>query len=226
MADIDSTVLSHLMGHDAFARHGLGGSALVIIAALHARPHQTIRELTNTSSVSRASVYKALGRLRALGLAHQTTETWALAPRALEGFGYSGSWVVQEPTSPGQGWDDVARRIGTAGLAARRVSLHATERMAYRAALEALAGHRRKALFVVGKNGQKVLVPTPRGDEVPSEWRTPDGTVINPATGSLAPDWRVATDGRLILITPADQRTYDELVSQYAEAINDWESAA
>ncbi|MGW6459720.1 helix-turn-helix domain-containing protein [Streptomyces sp. NPDC055078] len=225
-ADIDSTVLSRLMGRDAFARHGLGSSALVIIAALHARPHQTIRELTGSSSVSRASVYRALARLRALGLARQTAETWDLAPRALEGLGYTDQVVHGSTALPGQGWDDIARQCGTAGVAAVRVARHAAERTAYREVLDLRDGRRRKATVIVREDGRQVLVPAVRGDEVPPAWRAPDGAVLDPATGCPDPEWRVASDGRLILITSADQCTYDELVSQYAEALNDWESAA
>ncbi|MFJ9544292.1 hypothetical protein ACIRPX_44805 [Streptomyces sp. NPDC101225] len=44
-ADIDSTVLGNLMGHDAFAHHALGSAALMIISALHVRHHQTAGEL-------------------------------------------------------------------------------------------------------------------------------------------------------------------------------------
>jgi hypothetical protein len=52
-ADLDSTVIGRLMGHDAFAHHGLGSAALVIIGALHARRAQTVGELVGSSSVSR-----------------------------------------------------------------------------------------------------------------------------------------------------------------------------
>lgn len=75
------------MGHDAFARHGLGSAALVIIGALHARAAQTVAELVCSSSVPRATLYRTLRRLADHGLVHHNGETWALAPRALEGFG-------------------------------------------------------------------------------------------------------------------------------------------
>ncbi|MFJ8540077.1 hypothetical protein [Streptomyces sp. NPDC093591] len=52
------------------------------------------------------------------------------------------------------------------------------------------------------------------------------GVSLDPVTGRPAADWRVATDGRLILITPADQRSYDELAAAHAEALSEWESAA
>ncbi|MET7978044.1 transcriptional regulator [Streptomyces mirabilis] len=145
-ADIDSTVIARLMGHDAFAHHGLGSSALVIIGALHIRPAQTVGELVGRASVSRATVYRTLRRLAGHGLVHHRGETWALAPRALEGLGNSLlDAVTGLDARPAQGWDEVARRHGTTGVAARRRAQHAAERAAYREALERLAEHRSKA---------------------------------------------------------------------------------
>ncbi|WP_330308875.1 MULTISPECIES: MarR family winged helix-turn-helix transcriptional regulator [unclassified Streptomyces] len=225
-ADIDSTVLGRLMGHDAFAHHGLGSSALVIISALHQRPDQIIGELVGTSSVSRATAYRTLRRLAEHGLVHHTGETWALAPRALEGLG--SSLPVPGPgldVVPAQGWDTVAERYDTRGLAAQRKALHAAQRTAYREALDRLAEHRSKAMVIV-RDGHQVLVPAPRPDEIPSAWHAPDGCVLDPLTGHAAPDWRIATDGRLILTTPSDQRSYNELAAAHAEARSEWESAA
>ncbi|MER5435854.1 helix-turn-helix domain-containing protein [Streptomyces sp. NPDC002588] len=225
-ADIDSTVLARLMGHDAFAHHGLGSAALMIISALHQRPHQTVTELVGSSSVSRATTYRTLRRLAEHGLAHHTGETWALAPRALEGLGSS----LPAPV-PGldavlaQGWDAVAERHDTRGLAAQRKALHAAQRTAYREALDRLAEHRSKAVVIV-RDGHQVLIPAPRPDEIPPAWHTSDGRVLDPATGRAAPDWRVATDGHLILITPTDQRSYDELAAAHTEALREWNSAA
>lgn len=225
-ADIDSTVLSHLMGHDAFAHHGLGSSALMIIGALHARPAQTIGELVGSASVSRATAYRTLRRMADHGLVHHSGETWSLAPRALEGFGAGLPDTVPGPTAyPAQGWDEVAQQYGTAGIAARRKALHAAERAAYREALERLSEHRSKAVVIV-RDGHQILVPAPRPEEIPSAWHAPSGRVLDPVTGRAAPDWRIATDGRLILITPADQRSYDELAAAHAEALSEWESAA
>ncbi|MEU0435983.1 MarR family winged helix-turn-helix transcriptional regulator [Streptomyces sp. NPDC006290] len=225
-ADIDSTILGRLMGHDAFAHHGLGSAALVIISALHQRPDQTIGELVGTSSASRATAYRTLRRLAEHGLVHHTGETWALAPRALEGFGNSLPAPATElDTVPAQGWDTVADRHGTTGLSAQRKALHATQRAAYREALDRLAEHRTKAVVIV-RDGRQVLVPTPRHDEIPHGWHAPDGCVLDPLTGRAAPDWRIATDGRLILITPSDQRSYDELAAAHAEALSEWNSAA
>lgn len=225
-ADINSTVLGHLMGHDAFAHHALGSAALVIISALHQRPDQTVGELVGTSSVSRATTYRTPKRLADQGLVKHTGETWALAPRALEGFG------IRLPdadnghtTAPAQGWDKVAEQHGTWGVAARRKALHAAERAAYQKAMDRLAEHRSKALVIV-RDGRQVLVPVPRPDEIPPAWHAPDGRVLNPVTGGAAADWRVATDGRLILITPSDQRSYDELAAAHAEALSEWESVA
>jgi DNA-binding transcriptional regulator YhcF (GntR family) len=223
-ADIDSTVISRLMAHDAFAYHGLGSSALMIIAALHARPGQTVTELTATSSVSRATAYRALRRLAAHGLVQHDGETWTLATRALEGIGSPRAAAPPE-VLPAQSWDDIAQRYRTAGVAAHRTAVHAAERAAYRAALVRRAEHRNKALVIM-RGGQPVLVPATRADEIPSQWHAPGGQVLDPGTGRMDPQWRVATDGRLILITPSDQRTYDELTAAHAQALNEWESAA
>lgn len=225
-ADVDSTVIARLMAHDAFAHRALGSSALMIIAALHARPAQTAGELVITSSVSRATVYRALDRLTSHGLVHHIGETWILAPRALEGFGNSLPEAVTAPhVVLSRGWDAVATHHATAGLAARRRALHASERSAYRTALDRLAGHRSSAMVIV-RDGSQVLVPAPRPDEIPSTVQARNGCVLDPVTGQPSPDWRIATDGRLILITPADQRSYDELAAAHAEALSEWESAA
>ncbi|MFD8926528.1 MarR family transcriptional regulator [Streptomyces mirabilis] len=225
-ADIDSTVLGQLMGHDAFAHHGLGSAALMIISALHQHPNQTVAELVGTSSVSRATTYRTLKRLADHGLIQHTGETWTLAPRALEGFGIRLPNTDNDHTAtPAQGWTKVAEQHGTWGIAARRKALHTAERAAYQEALDRLAEHRSRALVIV-RDGRQVLVPVPRPDEIPPAWHAPDGRVLDPATGRPAADWRVATDGRLILITPSDQRSYDELAAAHAEALSEWESVA
>ncbi|MFI6931555.1 helix-turn-helix domain-containing protein [Streptomyces sp. NPDC050287] len=227
-ADIDSTVIGRLMGHDAFAHHGLGSSALMLISALHQRTHQTVAELVSTSSVSRATTYRTLRRLTSHGLVQHTGETWALAPHALEGLGsnlHPTPPATRLDTVPAQGWDTVAERYGTTGLATQRKALHAAQRAAYREALDRLTDHRSKAVVIV-RDGRQVLIPAPRPDEIPSAWHAPGGSVLDPVTGHTIPDWRVATDGRLILITPADQRSYDELAAAHAEALSEWESAA
>ncbi|MFD0333862.1 hypothetical protein ACFQZ0_11835 [Streptomyces erythrogriseus] len=214
------------MGHDAFAHRGLGSAALVIIGALHARAAQTASELVGSSSVSRATLYRTLRRLADHGLVHHSGETWTLAPDALEGFGDRPPGAAAEEISePARGWDAVATRHGTAGVASRRKAVHAAERAAYQRALERLSEHRSKAVVIV-HDGRQVVVPAPRPDEVPTAWHASDGCVLDPVTGSAPPDWRIATDGRLILITPADQRSYDELAAAHAEALSEWESAA
>ncbi|TQJ91302.1 MarR family winged helix-turn-helix transcriptional regulator [Streptomyces sp. SLBN-31] len=223
-ADIDSTVLARLMGYDAFAHHGLGSAALVIISALHLHPDQTAADLVASSSVSRATTYRTLKRLADHGLVQHTGETWALAPRALEGFGIHLPDAANGHT-PAQGWAKVAEQHGTWGVAARRKTLHTAERAAYQEALDRLAEHRSRAVVLV-RDGRQVLVPAPRPDEIPPTWHAPDGRVLDPATGHPTADWRVATDGRLILITPADQRSYDELAAAHAEALSEWESVA
>ncbi|WP_369263551.1 transcriptional regulator [Streptomyces sp. R35] len=225
-ADIDSTVIARLMGHDAFAHDGLGSSALMLLGALHIRPVQTAGELVGTASVSRATAYRTLRHLAGLGLVHHTGETWSLAPRALEGFGNRPQAAVTGPIPRrAQGWDEVAQLYGTTGVAARRKALHAAQRAAYREALDRLAEHRSKAVVII-RDGHQVLVPAPRPDEIPAAWHAPDGSVLDPATGRPATGWRAATDGRLILITPSDQRSYDELAAAHAEALSEWESAA
>ncbi|WP_424876941.1 helix-turn-helix domain-containing protein [Streptomyces sp. SLBN-8D4] len=225
-ADIDSTILGQLMGHDAFTHHGLGSAALMLISALHQRPNQTVSELIGTSSVSRATTYRTLQRLTAHGLVHHTGETWGLAPRALEGTGNSYPEAdTGSATAPAQGWDEVAEHHGATGVAARRKARHAAERAAYRETLDRLAEHRSKALVII-RDGRQVLVPTPRPDEISSAWHAPGGCLRDPATGRADPDWRIATDGRLILITHSDQRTYDELTAAHAEALSEWNSAA
>ncbi|MEU0647699.1 transcriptional regulator [Streptomyces umbrinus] len=225
-ADIDSTVIARLMGHDAFAHHGLGSSALMVIGALHLRSGQTVDDLVGSSSVSRATAYRTLRRLALHGLVRQTDQTWSLTPHALEGIGLPTHAPGTAPDGPlAQGWDAVAHGYGTAGVAARRRALHVAERATYREALERLAEHRSKAVVIV-HGGRQVLVPAPRADEIPASWHSPDGCVLDPATGRPAADWRVATDGRLIPITPTDQRSYDELAAAHAEALSEWESAA
>ncbi|MEU1183885.1 helix-turn-helix domain-containing protein, partial [Streptomyces sp. NPDC005820] len=218
-ADIDSTVLGRLMGHDAFAHHGLGSAALMLISALNQHPHQSVSELVGTSSVSRATTYRTLKRLADHGLVQHTGETWALAPRALEGFGISLPDVdTGLAAEPAQGWDKIAEQHGTWGIAARRKALHTAERRAYQEVLDRFAEHRSRAVVLV-RDGCQVLVPAPRPDEIPPTLHTQDGRVLDPVTGRPADGWRIATDGRLILITPSDQRSYDELAAAHAEAL-------
>ncbi|WP_326718243.1 hypothetical protein OHT59_00995 [Streptomyces sp. NBC_00243] len=76
------------------------------------------------------------------------------------------------------------------------------------------------------REGRQVVVPALRPDEVPPPWRGPGGVVLNPVTGRADPAWRVASDGRLILITTYDQRSYDELAAAHTEALREWESLA
>ncbi|MEW1771799.1 transcriptional regulator [Streptomyces sp. NPDC086777] len=223
--DIDSTVLARLMGHDAFAHHGLGSAALVITSALHARPAQTITDLIASSSVSRATSYRTLRRLVHHGLVHHHGETWTLTPGALHGIGHSASHETAADSQPARGWDEIALQRNTAGTAARRKALHTAERALYRKTLERLAEHRSRAV-VIFRDGRQILVPSVRPDEIPAAWHTPGGRVLDPVTGRSSADWRVATDGRLILITPADQRTYDELAAAHTQALGEWESAS
>ncbi|MEU0277073.1 MarR family transcriptional regulator [Streptomyces sp. NPDC006195] len=117
------------MGHDAFAHHALGSAALMIISALHQHPAQTVAELVGTSSVSRATTYRTLKRLADHGLVQHTGETWALAPRAREGFGIRLPDADNGDTAaPAQGWANIAEQHGTWGIAARRKALHTAQR--------------------------------------------------------------------------------------------------
>ncbi|MGW3937074.1 helix-turn-helix domain-containing protein [Streptomyces phaeochromogenes] len=132
-ADVDSTVIARLMGHDAFAHRSLGSSALVIIGALNVRPAQTVSDLVGAASVSRATAYRTLRRLADHGLVQHDGETWTLAPHAVEGFGNGSRDAATEPdTRPAQGWDGIAQCYGTAGIAVRRRTLHASERLTRR----------------------------------------------------------------------------------------------
>ncbi|WP_406471565.1 hypothetical protein [Streptomyces sp. NBC_01615] len=145
----------------------------MIISALPQRLDQTIGELVGTSSVSRATACRTLRRLVEHGLERHAGETWALAPRALEGFGSSLAEAATNPDmAPTQGRHEVAEQRGTAGVAARRKVLHASRRAAYRQALDRLAEHRSEAVVIV-RDGRQVLVPTPRPDEM--NFRCPDG---------------------------------------------------
>jgi len=198
----------------------------MIIGALHVRPAQTVSDLVGTASVSRAAAYRTLRRLADHGLVHHDGETWTLAPRAVESFGHSSQRAAAElGTRPAEGGDGIAQCYGTVGVAVRRRTLHAVQRTAYQEALDRFAEHRSKAVVIV-RDGRQVLVPAPRPDEIPSAWHGPDGRVLDPVTGRAAPDWLIASDGRLILIAPADQRSYDELAAAHAEALSEWESAA
>ncbi|MFP1624074.1 hypothetical protein ACLB9X_02385 [Streptomyces sp. 5K101] len=76
------------------------------------------------------------------------------------------------------------------------------------------------------QTAEEAPVPAPRPDEIPSAWHVAGGRVLDPVTGRPDSERRVATDGRLILITPSDQRSYDELAAAHAEALSEWESAA
>ncbi|MEY9969513.1 hypothetical protein ABIA33_007602 [Streptacidiphilus sp. MAP12-16] len=227
-ADVDSRVIGQLMGHDAFAHGALGSSALMVIGALHAHPAQTPRQLVASASVSRATAYRTLDRLRSHGLVQPDGDGWALTPHALEGIGNSlPEAVTGPPEEPDQrqGWAAMALAYGTAGIAAARKALHATERAAYRDALQAWAQRRRPARTQVHQ-GRTVLVPAPRADEVPAHWQTPDGAVLDPVTGFPVPGWQVATDGHLILLSPSDELSYAELAAAHTQALHEWESAA
>lgn len=200
------------MAHDAFAHGALGSSALMVLGALHARPTQTPAQLVLSASLSRATAYRALNRLKTYCLVQPHGDGWALSPRALEGIGNSLPEAVTQPAPSttgaplAQGWDGVAVSYGTDGIASARRALHAAERAAYREALQAWAEHRSPAR-TAQREGRIVLVPPPRADEVPTHLQSPAGAVLDPATGVPVSGWRIATDGRLILLSPGDDLT-------------------
>ena len=232
-ADVDSRIIGLLMGHDAFAHNALGSSALMVIGALHARPGQTPGELTVSASLSRATAYRTIARLEGHGLVQRSGAGWALTAQVLGGIGNGLPEAVAAPApAPAakdeyavSGWDLLATAYGTEGVAAARRALHAAERAAYRAALAALDERRSPALTVV-VDGRAVLVPAVRADEIPTGWHGPDGSVLDPVTGRAVSGWQVANDGRLILLSPGDERSYDELVAAHTSALQEWESAA
>ncbi|MFD9187151.1 helix-turn-helix domain-containing protein [Streptomyces phaeochromogenes] len=55
----------------------------MIIGGLHLHSGQTIDDLVDSSSVSRATAYRTLRRLALHGLVRQSDQTWTLTPRAL-----------------------------------------------------------------------------------------------------------------------------------------------
>lgn len=230
-ADVDSQVIDRLMAHDAFSHGALGSSALMVLAALHARRAQTPGQLVLSASLSRATAYRALNRLKSHGLVQPHGDGWTLSPLALEGIGNSLPHAVTQPaptptgTVPAQGWDALALAYGTDGIASARRALHAAERAAYREALQAWAQHRRPA-WTVQREGRVVLVPAPRADAVPAHLQTPAGTVLDPSTGAPVSGWQMASDGRLILLSPGDDLTHAELTQAHQLALQEWESAA
>ncbi|MEV6013197.1 helix-turn-helix domain-containing protein [Streptomyces sp. NPDC051976] len=216
------------MAHDAFAHRGLGSSSLLILSALSTNPVQRVGELVAASAVSRATTYRTLKRLAAVGLVVPTGAAWSLAPGALEGIADDTSLpraAVATSAEPLLEWQTIAVLCGTTGIGERRRLRHAAERATYRAALEQRASHRSRALVVI-HDGRQVVVPSVHPDELPAAWRGPGGVVVDPSTGRFVPGWRVATDGRLIHLGPGDERSYDELAAAHAQAVLAWESAA
>lgn len=184
------------MGHDAFARHGLGSAALMVISALHQPP---TRRPASSSVPPRSPARPPTGPRNASPTTASSTAPgrpgpWRHGPwRALVTAILS--LLLSPDAAPAQGWYEVAERHATKGVAARRNARPAAQRAAYREALERLAEHRSKAVVVL-RDGRPVLVPARRPDEIPPAWHAPNGRVLDPVTGRPAADWRVATDGQ------------------------------
>lgn len=123
-ADLDTHTAARLMPLDAFAHRGLSGSGLAILAALAEHDGQTLAELQNTASISRATAYRQRTTLTHLGLIHHKGELLHLAPTALNGTGQPGPHC-HHPTT---GWTDVAQRLAVHGVSERRRQHHHTER--------------------------------------------------------------------------------------------------
>ncbi|MFD6329187.1 MarR family transcriptional regulator [Streptomyces niveus] len=183
-ADIDSRSAGLLMHLDAFGHRGLGGSGLVLLAALAERDGQSLTELRGTASISRPTAYRQLGKLKTLGLVHHEGELYHLSPTALEGIG------TQSPdcATPVEGWPHAAERLGTAGAGERRHRHHTAQRIHWRNEQVRLAERRRTA-------GQ---APLPHPAVAQPQYIRADGCAIDPSTGEVIVGLYVASDGRWI----------------------------
>lgn len=180
-ADIDSRTAGQLMHLDAFAHHGLGGSGLAVLAALAERDGQSLAELRASASISRATAYRQLEKLKALGLIRHEGELCHLSPTALEGIG------TQTPdcADPVTGWPDTAGRLGTAGAGERRRQHHQAQRIHWRHEQVRLAERRRAARSA----------PLPHPAVAQPQYVRANGCAIDPATGEVIAGLYVATDG-------------------------------
>ncbi|MEU6362261.1 hypothetical protein [Streptomyces albidoflavus] len=176
--DLDLEVLGRLMGLDAFAHRGLGTSSLKILAALSSSNDQDARDLQESASMSRATVYRHAKLLTGFGFTEKVDEVWTLTQKGREAL--SGEL---------DGWEAVAVEVGTQGVAQRRLDLHKAQREAWlNETLPRLSARR-----------MPDVVPV-RGDEPPADHLIVGNQVIDPRTGEVIPDLVVADDGRLMLV--------------------------
>ncbi|MFF8731778.1 helix-turn-helix domain-containing protein [Streptomyces sp. NPDC015171] len=183
-ADIDSRTAAQLMHLDAFAHHGLGGSGLTVLAALAERDGQSRAEIQASASVSRATAYRQLEKLKTLGLVHHEGELYHLSPTALEGIGTP----TQDCDNPVAGWPETAKRLGTAGTGQRRRRRHEAQRSHWRREQVRLAERRRAPQ----------QAPLPHPAVAPARYVRADGCAIDPTTGEVVIGLYVASDGRWI----------------------------
>ncbi|MEU9056540.1 helix-turn-helix domain-containing protein [Streptomyces sp. NPDC048384] len=183
-ADINSRTVGHLMHLDAFAHHGLGGSGLAVLAALAEQDGQSITELRASASISRATAYRQLGKLKSLGLVRHEEELYHLTPAALEGIGTE----TPDCASPVTGWSETAERLGAAGAGERRRRNHEAQRSKWRHGQVRLAERRRAAR----------QCPVSHPALADPQCLGADGCVVDHTTGEVIEDLYVATDGRWI----------------------------
>lgn len=191
---MDVSVIERLMGLDAFAHRALGASSLKILAALAARDGMTAAEVAAAAQVSPATAYRHLRRLAEYELIMKDTEVWVLAGAAQEAL--LETWA---------GWDAVAAQEGTSGTASRRRRFHAEQRTAW------------QTVVLPRLRSRRMPDVTPvRGDEIPPDWVTEAGCLVDPDTGEILHEFTVGSDGRLLVLH--DEIDYDELVRLSKEA--------
>ncbi|MFE0061398.1 MarR family transcriptional regulator [Streptomyces sp. NPDC059003] len=182
-ADINSRVATALMGLDAFAHHGLGGSGLAVVAALAEHDGQTIGQLQSTACVSRSTAYRQITRLQDLGLVRRVGELCYLSPTGLEGI----EAAKEDCPRPVEGWVHAAHRLGTLGAARRRRARHRQQRDVWRLVLLRLTEHRRPSVSI------------PHPSRASPEHLSPDGQAVDPVTEEIIRDLYIASDGCWIL---------------------------
>ncbi|MFF9158293.1 helix-turn-helix domain-containing protein [Streptomyces sp. NPDC014846] len=180
-ADINSRAVGPLMHLDAFAHHGLGGSGLAVLAALAERDGQSLTELRASASISRATAYRQLEKLKSLGMVRPDGELYYLSPGALVGLGQR----TLNCAKPVSGWQETAERLGTAGAGTRRRQHHEAQRLHWRHEQVRLTERRRGAK----------QAPLPHPAVAQPQYLRSDGCVIHPATGEVIVGLYVASDG-------------------------------
>ncbi|MFJ5952558.1 helix-turn-helix domain-containing protein [Streptomyces noursei] len=188
-ANLDSRAASRLMSLDAFAHHGLGGSGLVVLAALAERDGQSITEIQASASISRPTAYRQLGKLKSLGLVRHEGELYHLSPTALQGVGTR----TPDCAAPVEGWIETARRLGTVGTAERRHLVHEAQRVYWRREQVRLAERRRLA--------EQRALPHPAVAE--PQYVDANGCAVEPTAGEVIVGLYVASDGSWIWDEPS-----------------------